>query len=88
MQAMYAPAVNYNTEFPQLGAPHRVQMPMEPPPRTIPQHVRGPWVASTSTMGYGHLDTMMGRSIQITWVHLLHLPCICILHSLLALVPQ
>lgn len=60
MQAMYAPAVNYNTEFPQLGAAHRVQMPMEPPPRTIPQHVRGPWVASTSTMGYGHLDTMMG----------------------------
>lgn len=60
MQAMYAPAVNYNTEFPQLGAPHRVQMTMEPPPRTIPQHVRGPWVASTSTMGYGHLDTMMG----------------------------
>lgn len=60
MQAMYAPAVNYNTEFPQLGAAHRVQMHMEPPPRTIPQHVRGPWVASTSTMGYGHLDTMMG----------------------------
>uniref|UniRef100_A0A0C9RHJ3 TSA: Wollemia nobilis Ref_Wollemi_Transcript_21836_2134 transcribed RNA sequence n=1 Tax=Wollemia nobilis TaxID=56998 RepID=A0A0C9RHJ3_9CONI len=60
MQAMYAPAVNYNTEFPQLGAPHRAQMPVEPPPRPIPQHIRAPWLASTSTMGYGALDTMMG----------------------------
>lgn len=60
MQAMYAPAVNYNTEFPQLGAPHRAQMPMEPPPRPVPQHIRSPWLASTSTMGYGALDTMMG----------------------------
>ncbi|KAH9317010.1 hypothetical protein KI387_018779, partial [Taxus chinensis] len=60
MQAIYAPAVNYNTEFPQLGAPHRAQMAMEPPPRPIPQHIRSPWLASTSTMGYGALDTMMG----------------------------
>eukprot|EP01018_Ginkgo_biloba_P012750 Gb_08871 [translate_table: standard] len=60
MQAMYAPAVNYNTEFPQLGAPHRAQIHMEAPPRPIPQHVRGPWVASPSTIGYGPPDTMMG----------------------------
>ncbi|KAG9458951.1 hypothetical protein H6P81_003459 [Aristolochia fimbriata] len=63
IQPLYAPALNYNTEFPQLGsASHRPQMaPIEP--RPIPQpHLRGPWGATTnapSPIGYGPPDNLM-----------------------------
>eukprot|EP00252_Welwitschia_mirabilis_P015411 TRINITY_DN3388_c0_g1_i1.p1 TRINITY_DN3388_c0_g1~~TRINITY_DN3388_c0_g1_i1.p1 ORF type:complete len:472 (-),score=84.14 TRINITY_DN3388_c0_g1_i1:655-2070(-) len=61
MQALYTPAVNYNTEFPQLGAPsQRAQMAMEPPPRPMTQPIRSPWVTSTNSIAYTPLDTVMG----------------------------
>lgn len=58
---MYTPAVNYNTEFPQLGSAHRPQISTEHQPRPLPQHLSGPWPApSTPTgIGYGHPETMM-----------------------------
>ena len=59
MQAVYAPPVNYNTEFPQLGAQHRAQIHMELPPHSVATHGRGPWVPPQSTMGYGPPDAMM-----------------------------
>ncbi|XP_068658939.1 uncharacterized protein [Aristolochia californica] len=63
IQPLYAPALNYNSEFPQLGsASHRPQMaPIEP--RPLPQqHLRGPWGATsnaTSPIGYGPPDNLM-----------------------------
>ncbi|KMZ56996.1 putative R3h domain containing protein [Zostera marina] len=39
MQAVYSPAVNYNTEFPQLGSSHRPQISIDPHGRQIPQHL-------------------------------------------------
>ncbi|XP_026660244.1 R3H domain-containing protein 2-like [Phoenix dactylifera] len=61
MQPMFSPAVNYNTEFPQLGSSHRPQIPIEHQPRHIPQHLRGPWSATSgpSAISYGHPDGMM-----------------------------
>jgi len=51
---LYTPLVNYNTEFPQLGTPHRAQIHMEPPPPPVPPHVHGTWgLAPPNTMGYG-----------------------------------
>lgn len=60
MQPMYAPAVNYNTEFPQLGAVHRPHMASEHQARPLPQHLPGSWSA-TAGVGYGHgpPETMM-----------------------------
>lgn len=60
MQPMYSPAINYNTEFPQLGSPHRPQISIEHQPRPIPQHMCAPWTApSTPTaIGYPH-ESMM-----------------------------
>lgn len=61
LQPMYSPALNYNTEFPQLGSTHRPQISTEHQPRSLPQHLPGPWAApSTPTgIGYGHPETMM-----------------------------
>ncbi|CAN0900596.1 R3H domain-containing protein 2 [Linum grandiflorum] len=61
IQPMYAPALSYNTEFPQLGACHRPQMPTEHQPRPLPQHLVGTWVAPSAPagLGYGHPETMM-----------------------------
>lgn len=61
-QALYAPVVNYNTEFPQLGVPPRGQMHMEPPPPQSlgPQHIRAPWVPTVNAIGYRASDSMMG----------------------------
>ena len=61
-QALYAPVVNYNTEFPQLGVPSRGQLHMEPPPpqALAPQHLRAPWVPPVNAMGYRASDSMMG----------------------------
>ncbi|CAN6452489.1 unnamed protein product [Victoria cruziana] len=62
IQPMYSPAINYNTEFPQLGAAsHRPQIPMEHAPRAVTQHPRGPWTAtgSTTAINYAPHDGMM-----------------------------
>ncbi|KAF8021820.1 hypothetical protein BT93_G2073 [Corymbia citriodora subsp. variegata] len=58
VQPMYTPAINYNTEFPQLGSSHRPQVPAEHQPRPLPQHIPGPWPGSSSAVGigYGHPD--------------------------------
>ncbi|KAJ4970901.1 hypothetical protein NE237_004000 [Protea cynaroides] len=62
MQPMYSPALNYNTEFPQLGAAHRPQISIDHQPRPIPQHLRGPWAASNPAgIGYGPPETMMAQ---------------------------
>lgn len=54
MQPLYAPAVNYNSEFPQLGTSHRPQISIEHQPRPA-QHLPGPWttVSTSSAVNYG-----------------------------------
>ncbi|XP_010912260.1 uncharacterized protein [Elaeis guineensis] len=60
MQPMFSPAVNYNTEFPQLGSTHRPQIPIEHQPRHVPQHLQGSWsAASGPAIGYGHPEGLM-----------------------------
>ncbi|KAJ0972679.1 hypothetical protein J5N97_020638 [Dioscorea zingiberensis] len=59
IQPMYSPAVNYNTEFPQLGSGHRPPVSIDHHPRPIPQHLR-PWSAASSPVGYGHPEGVMG----------------------------
>lgn len=56
IQPMYAPAVNYNTEFPQLGSAHRPVISTEHPSHQLPQHLPGPW-ATPSTPGIGYVPT-------------------------------
>ncbi|XP_057515908.1 uncharacterized protein LOC130797345 [Amaranthus tricolor] len=60
VQPMYSPALNYNTEFPQLGSTPRPQISADPP-RPLPQHLPGPWVSPSNPAGlnYGHPETMM-----------------------------
>ncbi|KAL9225041.1 hypothetical protein vseg_001013 [Gypsophila vaccaria] len=59
VRPLYAPAINYNTEFPQLGAAHRPQVTAEPP-RSHLQHIPAQWASqSNPAVGYGHPDTMM-----------------------------
>ncbi|KAE8683220.1 pentatricopeptide repeat-containing protein [Hibiscus syriacus] len=61
MQPMYTPAINYNTEFPQLGSAHQPQISTEHQPCPLPQHIPGPWMAPPTAAGisYGHPETMM-----------------------------
>uniref|UniRef100_A0A7N0T6G5 Uncharacterized protein n=1 Tax=Kalanchoe fedtschenkoi TaxID=63787 RepID=A0A7N0T6G5_KALFE len=59
MQPMYTPAVNYNTEFPQLGAVHRPHIPSEHQARPLPQHLPGPWSAAGVSYGHGLPEAMM-----------------------------
>jgi len=61
MQPMFSPAINYNTEFPQLGSSHGPQIPIEHQPRHIPQHLRGPWplTSGSSAISYGHPEGVM-----------------------------
>ncbi|KAJ8754475.1 hypothetical protein K2173_005636 [Erythroxylum novogranatense] len=66
IQPMYTPALNYNTEFPQLGPCHRPQRSTEHQPRHLPQHLLGPWgtpSASSSGIGYSHPETMISPII-------------------------
>lgn len=59
---MYAPALNYNTEFPQLGSALRPQISTEhQPPHALPQHLPVPWAAASTPAGirYGPPETMM-----------------------------
>uniref|UniRef100_A0A0C9QWM8 TSA: Wollemia nobilis Ref_Wollemi_Transcript_3736_2087 transcribed RNA sequence n=1 Tax=Wollemia nobilis TaxID=56998 RepID=A0A0C9QWM8_9CONI len=57
MQALYPP-VNCNSDFPYIGAAHRAQIHMEPPP-PVPPHTLGPWVTPPNMMGYVPSDFMM-----------------------------
>lgn len=85
VQPMYTPAINYNTEFPQLGSAHRPQVSAETP-RPHPQHLPAPWVSPSSPagLGYGHLETMMtayspshvnARSTSAIYLHSAQYPC-------------
>ncbi|XP_022747420.1 R3H domain-containing protein 1-like isoform X4 [Durio zibethinus] len=86
MQPMYTPAINYNTEFPQLGSTHRPQISTEHQPLPLPQHIPGPWVAPSTATGisYGHPETMMppfnpnhvgARSTSTIYLHSSQYPC-------------
>ncbi|CAK7325250.1 unnamed protein product [Dovyalis caffra] len=86
IQPMYAPALNYNTEFPQLGSTHGPQISTEHQPRPLPQHVPGPWVGPSTPagIGYGHPDTLIqpfnpnhvgARSTSAIYLHSSQYPC-------------
>uniref|UniRef100_A0A5B7AFP8 R3H domain-containing protein 2-like n=1 Tax=Davidia involucrata TaxID=16924 RepID=A0A5B7AFP8_DAVIN len=83
---MYSPALNYNTEFPQLGSAHRPPISAEHQPRPLPQHLPGPWAAASTPagIGYGHPETMMtpyspnhvgARSTSAIYLHSTQYPC-------------
>lgn len=86
IQPMYAPAINYNTEFPQLGAALRSPISAENQPRPLPQHLPGPWATSvTPGIGYGPAESMMpplfsqnhvsARSSAAIYLHSTQYPC-------------
>lgn len=91
MQPMYAPIVNYNTEFPQLGSPHGPQRSAEHQPRPLPQHISGQHISGTwvpqstpAGIGYGHPETMMSpfnpnqvgiHSSSTMYLHSSQYPC-------------
>lgn len=89
MQPMYSPALNYNTEFPQLGSAHRPQISTEHQPRPLPQHLPGgpgQWAGPSNPagMGYGHPEAMMtpfnpnhvgARSSSAIYLHSSQYPC-------------
>ncbi|KAI9156463.1 hypothetical protein LWI28_007079 [Acer negundo] len=86
IQPMYAPALNYNTEFPQLGAAHRPQISTEHQPHPLPQHLPGQWTAASAPAGlrYGHPETMMtpfnpnhvgGHPASAIYMHSSQYPC-------------
>ncbi|GAV60243.1 SUZ domain-containing protein [Cephalotus follicularis] len=86
MQPMYTPALNYNTEFPQLGSNHMPQISTEHQPRPPPQHLPGPWPSSSTPagVGYGHPDPLMtpfnpshvgARSTSAIYLHSSQYPC-------------
>lgn len=54
IQPMYAPAVNYNTEFPQLGANQLPPISSEHQHRPLPQHLPGPWIGPSAPAGIGY----------------------------------
>jgi large subunit ribosomal protein L10Ae len=72
IQPMYAPMVNYNTEFPQLGGGIRPQICVEqnvhraiPPPRPV----RGPWSGNPTSMNFTHPDSMMSSFSSGVYMH-------------------
>ncbi|XP_006361456.1 R3H domain-containing protein 2-like isoform X1 [Solanum tuberosum] len=86
IQPMYAPAINYNTEFPQLGSALRSPISAENQPRPLPQHLPGPWATSTTPgIGYGPAESMMpppfshnhvsARSNSAIYLHSTQYPC-------------
>ncbi|XP_060963683.1 uncharacterized protein LOC115705824 isoform X1 [Cannabis sativa] len=55
IQPMYTPAINYNTEFPQLGSTHGPpQISAEPQAHPLPQHLPGPWSPASAPGGIGY----------------------------------
>ncbi|KAH6755130.1 hypothetical protein C2S53_017839 [Perilla frutescens var. hirtella] len=84
IQPMYAPAMNYNTEFPQLGSGHMPPISSEHQPRPLPQHLPGPWIASSSPAGIGYSPAEMppfnsghvnARSNSALYLHSPQYPC-------------
>ncbi|XP_055830890.1 uncharacterized protein LOC129899917 [Solanum dulcamara] len=86
IQPMYAPAINYNTEFPQLGSALRSPISAENQPRPLPQHLPGPWATPTTPgIGYGPAESMMpppfshnhvsARSNSAIYLHSTQYPC-------------
>ncbi|CAA3005188.1 R3H domain-containing 1-like [Olea europaea subsp. europaea] len=86
IQPMYAPALNYNTEFPQLGSSHGPPISTEHQPYPVPQHLPGPWVAPSAPagIGYGPPETMMttfspshvgARTNSALYLHSAQYPC-------------
>lgn len=85
IQPMYAPALNYNTEFPQLGSTHRPPISAEHQPCPLPPHLPGPWVApSPPGIAYGRAETMIPpfnanhvgmRSNSALYLHSTQYPC-------------
>ncbi|XP_059307726.1 uncharacterized protein LOC132059198 isoform X1 [Lycium ferocissimum] len=86
IQPMYAPAINYNTEFPQLGSAIRSPISAENQPRPLPQHIPGPWATpSAPGIGYGPAESMMpppfshnhisARSTSAIYLHSTQYPC-------------
>ncbi|KAI5016843.1 hypothetical protein ZWY2020_037221 [Hordeum vulgare] len=62
IQPLYAPAVTYNTEFPQLRSPHMSPVPVEQQqPHPMAQHMPGPWspAQSPNAVGYRPPDGVM-----------------------------
>ncbi|KAL9235269.1 hypothetical protein vseg_010043 [Gypsophila vaccaria] len=59
VQPMYTPAINYNTEFPQLGMSHRPQISYES--SRPPHHLPGLWASpsNTASLGYVHPEGMI-----------------------------
>lgn len=86
MQPLYAPVVNYNTEFPQLGSAHGPQLSAEHQPRPFPQHIPGSWATqpAPAAIGYGHPESMMppfnpsqvgAHSSSTMYLHSSQYPC-------------
>ena len=86
VQPMYSPALNYNTEFPQLRSAHRPSMSAEHQPRPLSQHLPGTWAAPlpSAGIGYGHPDAMItpfshshagARSTSALYFHSAQYPC-------------
>lgn len=86
IQPMYAPAINYNTEFPQLGSALRSPISAETQPHPLPQHLPGPWATPTTPgIGYGPAESMMpppfshnhvgARSNSAIYLHSTQYPC-------------
>ncbi|KAF9599364.1 hypothetical protein IFM89_036850, partial [Coptis chinensis] len=65
IQPMYAPAVNYNSEFPQLGAAHQPQISIEHQSRQMPQHLGVPWAAASTHGAVGYAPPIQCRQHQI-----------------------
>ncbi|KAJ8900044.1 hypothetical protein K2173_024159 [Erythroxylum novogranatense] len=85
IQPMYTPALNYNTEFPQLGSSHRPQSSIEQQPRA-PQQLPGTWgtPSGPSGIGFSHPETMIppfnpnhvgARSTSAIYLHSPQYPC-------------
>jgi hypothetical protein len=54
IQPLYAPAVTYNTEFPQLGSAHRSPVAVEQQPRPLAQHIPGTWSEAQAPYAFGY----------------------------------
>lgn len=61
IQPMYAPALNYNIEFPQLGSAHISQISNDHFPRSVPQHLAAPWSPPSGPAGISYVpqETML-----------------------------
>ncbi|XP_047307309.1 cAMP-regulated phosphoprotein 21-like [Impatiens glandulifera] len=85
IQPLFTPALNYNTEFPQLGSV-RPAVSSEQQPRPLPQHLPVPWSAPPTPTGmvYGHPDALVPpfspnhiglRSTSPLYLHPTQYPC-------------